>query len=179
MNRVSLSGSELSIQEVWAWYQHQAELSNSSKREILAQLGENAKVPETFFGMSVEEVEEFFAELDHLAMFDLLAAAEAAIRIDYLNRVYERGKNDLSRQLRALHAKCEGRERLEEDLLEAYKAHGSAAAKHAIGAFCGALNVRHWLAHGRYWTPKFGRAYHPSDVYDIANALLTSLGVES
>jgi hypothetical protein len=59
------------------------------------------------------------------------------------------------------------RERLRKDLVP--------TTKRPIGDFKGALNLRHWLAHGRYWNPKLGRTYSPGDVYDISADLLQAL----
>jgi hypothetical protein len=44
-----------------------------------------------------------------------------------------------------------------------------------IGAFRGALRLRHWLAHGRHWHPKLGRGYAPADVFDISRGLIDSI----
>jgi hypothetical protein len=127
-----------------------------------------------FFGMSLEEVDDFFKEFDLLAIFDLLAAAEAAVRIDFLNRAYH-GKGDpISRQFRKLFKKQRARVRLE-DILSAWEIHRP-AAKIAVRDFSCVLSLRHWLAHGRYWTPKFRITYSPADVFDIAHNLLAAIG---
>jgi hypothetical protein len=41
-----------------------------------------------------------------------------------------------------------------------------------IGELRGAFKFRHWLAHGRYWKPKFGRRYDFNDIYTIADIAL-------
>ena len=40
-----------------------------------------------FFGMTSDEVDDFFRRLDQLAMFDLLSTTEAHLRADFQNRV--------------------------------------------------------------------------------------------
>jgi hypothetical protein len=44
-----------------------------------------------------------------------------------------------------------------------------------VSDFRGALSFRHWLAHGRYWTPKLGRRYAVRDVFEIAERLFAKL----
>ena len=147
----------------------------SAKSQIRQQLLTGAPVTDpVFFGMSLEEVEDFFRELDCLTILDLLAAAEAAIRVDFLNRAYHGKGEAVARDFRRLYKRHGVWVRLEEDILETWKRHRP-AAKNAVGDFKAALNLRHWLAHGRYWTPKFRMNYSPGDVYDIANNLLTAI----
>ena len=43
-----------------------------------------------------------------------------------------------------------------------------------ISEFRGALNLRDWLAHGRYWNPKLGRKHSPEDVLNISKMLVDS-----
>jgi hypothetical protein len=40
--------------------------------------------------------------------------------------------------------------------------------------FKGTFSLRDWLAHGRYWAPKLGRAqgFLPGDIFDICKQLL-------
>jgi len=37
-----------------------------------------------------------------------------------------------------------------------------------INALQGAFKYRHWLAHGRYWVPKYGQKYDFDSVYVLA-----------
>jgi len=175
MKRVSLSGSEKTIQAIWDWYDFQSRLSLERKSQLLQQLRNGQPVSDPrFFGMTIEEIDDFFGELDCLVMLDLLASAEAAIRVDYLNRVYRRRKDAVSRRFRHLYKEQGNQVGLEKDILEAWT-QLAPATKQAVGDFNGALNLRHWLAHGRYWTPKFGRDYSPGDVYDISFNLISAI----
>ena len=47
-----------------------------------------------------------------------------------------------------------------------------------INNFKGALNLRHWIAHGRCWHPKLGGQYDAITVYNIAYNLLTKLNLK-
>ena len=65
-----------------------------------------------------------------------------------------------------------------DDILNIWRDQGATARiKTAVGEFKGALRLRHWLAHGRYWKPKLGRpdGYDPVDVFDICKELLKAL----
>ena len=176
MKRVPLSGKQKTIQAIWDWYEVQSTLSRRKRSEVLDGLHGDRPVSEPiFFGMSIEEIDEFFGELDYLAMLDLLAAAEAAIRLDFLNRVYERRKDDVSKHFRQLYKKQGHEVSLRDDILEAWK-QLAPETRRAVGDFNGALNLRHWLAHGRYWAPRFGMEYSPGDVYDASHNLLEAIG---
>jgi hypothetical protein len=131
--------------------------------------------------MTRDEVDTFFgeqrSELDYLVMLSLLASAEAAVRIDFNARVRMRKKDPLSRSFRKLRNTQGKKIRLGQDILETRK-DLEPEKKTAIGSFVGALRLRHWLAHGRYWNPKLGKPvdhYSPSEVYDITNAIVTAL----
>ena len=67
--KVSLFDKVKSIQDVWKWYDCQLKLSNQYKRQILLEI-QNTQEPSdiTFFGMTREEIEEFFYELDYLTL---------------------------------------------------------------------------------------------------------------
>jgi hypothetical protein len=57
--------------------------------------------------MTKEEIIDDFIwqteELERLVCLNLIASAEATIRIDYLTRVYEKKKDTISRACRALY----------------------------------------------------------------------------
>lgn len=114
------------------------------------------------------------AEIDHGSALSVLACVEAAIRTDYLRRVYGKEKGMVSRALRELYKERGERARLDDDLLACWR-DKSSVPKILIGALIGAFNYRHWLAHGRYWTPKFRQVYDYQTVYHIADAFLTAM----
>lgn len=182
MKRVSLSYEEVTIQEVWEWYEYQELILGGEKTRVLAGLRSDSLPSDSrFFGWAYDDIEEFFDrqrnELEFLAMLSLLAATEAAIRVDFIVRVQKRRKGAASRRFREISKRRgEDKIRLEEDILEPWK-DLVPTTKGPIGCFKGALNLRHWLAHGRYWNPKLGRTYSPGDVYDISAGLLQALGL--
>jgi hypothetical protein len=129
-----------------------------------------------FYGDTVEEInqkrEERLAEADLASAMTVLAALEAAFRIDYLQRCYRREKDALSRALRDLHKRQQTRVRLDA-ILDAWKDHASIETR-LFGDLSGVLLFRHWLAHGRYWEPKLGRKYDFVAVYGLAVNVLSN-----
>ncbi|MGA2117161.1 MAG: hypothetical protein ABSH56_20665 [Bryobacteraceae bacterium] len=63
---------------------------------------------------------------------------------------------------------------LEDEIFEAWVDNSSGPSS-IIGELRGAFRFRHWLAHGRYWTPKLGRRYDFNDVFALAALAMNSL----
>jgi hypothetical protein len=133
-----------------------------------------ATLDQKFIGYSAQEVQQEqnlrLDELDKNSVFCLLAAMEASFRIDFYLRCYDRKKDDLSRHFRTIYKEKGDKISLEEDVLEAWKIH-LPAAKSLLSEMKGAFRYRHWLAHGRYWTPRLGKKYDFSSVYLLAQAI--------
>jgi len=132
--------------------------------------------------MTKEDILNYFSEqkseLENLVSLNIMASVEATIRIDYLNRVYTRKKDPVSRCFRDLHKEKGVKASLENDILKIWKQE-QPSCKKAIDNFQQTLKLRHWLAHGRYWTPKLGRTYNLNHVFDIAEQLLNVLQINS
>lgn len=124
-----------------------------------------------FIGYSIADVDrerdQRLEELDMNSAFNVLAALEASFQMDFLARCSKRKKDDLSRYFRTVQKKKGKRIALEEDILEGWKTF-CPETKSLISLVKTALGYRHWLAHGRYWTPKLGRRYDFSSVYLLA-----------
>ncbi len=104
----------------------------------------------------------------------VMASLEAAIRVDYLTRVYERRKDELSKAMRALHQEKANKAKLENDILTLWQ-DCTTISKGLIGQVKGAFKYRHWIAHGRYWTPKIGRAYDFDTLYALADTFVNEM----
>ena len=100
----------------------------------------------------------------------LLASIEASFRVDYLQRHYARKKDPLSRAFRSLHKEKQENVSLSGDILEAWRMH-SDIPPGLLGDIRSAFKYRHWLAHGRYWAPKFGRRYDFETIYGLARTV--------
>jgi hypothetical protein len=118
------------------------------------------------------ELSERLKEADLTSSLAVLSALEAAFRIDYLQRCYLRDKSPVSRAFRDIYREKRESASLEDDIFGVW-ARESNAPRRIIGELRGAFRFRHWLAHGRYWTPKLGRRYDFTGVLTLA---LTALG---
>ena len=104
MKLLQQSEREKTIQWIWEWFDYHQTLSMLSKAGLMPSLVYGLPDADPrFYGMTGDEIEDFFAELGHVAALDLMAAAEAALRLDYWTRVEERRKDPVSRQFRALY----------------------------------------------------------------------------
>jgi len=128
-------------------------------------------------GKSLEEVERLLDEIDTQASFFIIAAAEAGILVDFYKRVTVKGRKDpVTRAFRNIY-NVPGKRRVHlQDVLDTWAAEVP-TAKADIHTFKGALSFRHWLAHGRYWVPKFGRTYDPTSLIRIVARLFQRIGV--
>jgi hypothetical protein len=169
-DRVAFSRQHPSIQEVALYYDDM----EKSLRLYFSPVAPSYKL--RFAGYSDAKVENELdgrlAELDMAAALTLLAAIEAAFRIDYLQRCYLKKKGPVSRAFRSLHKEKGTKVSLEDDIFEVWKKH-SAGPSALIGNLRGAFKFRHWLAHGRYWVPRF-RTYDYMTIYSLADNVLRS-----
>lgn len=174
MSFVPLSFAEKSIDSIWLWYERASAALHARLNEERTSF---VSAP-VFLGMTAQEVESFFLELDFLTMLDLLSATEAAIRVDFLTRVQQKKKDVLSRAFRRLAKRFDQMIALEEHILEGWMREHPVCRREA-GDFKGALKLRNWLAHGRYWRPRLAKkSYSAADIFDICDNLLRILALK-
>lgn len=118
----------------------------------------------------------YLRELNEVVSLTMIAAAEAKLRLDFEQRVSKRRKDKISREFREIRRRRGTRVRLDEDILEAWAVAGG-VGKSTIGNFRRLLNLRDWLAHGRYWAPKIGQQYDAHGVFSVTNRLLGKLPI--
>jgi len=115
-------------------------------------------------------------ELEFTSSLSILAAIEAAFRIDYLQRCYQRKpKNELSKALQEIYKVKESkgfRSSFMDDILKTWK-EKSSIAKHKFGNLKGAWKFRNWIAHGRYWERNFNR-YDYFSIYSLAQDIFSN-----
>jgi hypothetical protein len=133
-----------------------------------------------FAGKRLDEVAQELAlrldESDARSAFFVLTSLEARFRADFDFRCKQRLKDELSVYFRSV-GKERDAVRLDEDIFEGWKRHGSAPSG-LISELRGAFKFRHWLAHGRYWIPKLGRRYDFDFVHLIADAIVSDFQFE-
>lgn len=111
-------------------------------------------------GKTVKELEkEFEQEIEELNMsmsFTLLAAIEAHLRIDCINRCLNRKKKDMvTSSLKIHYSKFGNKIKLKEHILNSWKPVLKSTS--IVPNIKDAWNYRDWLAHGRYWSHNLGR----------------------
>lgn len=111
-------------------------------------------------------------ESDVRSAFATLTSLEASFRIDFDFRCRRRLKDDLSIYFRQVKKTRKNAVRLDEDILEGWKRHTDASPA-LISDLRGAFRFRHWIAHGRYWTPKLGRKYDFDYVHLMADSIIS------
>ena len=165
MKRVTFSGEHKDIDEIIQFYNLCYDAIYSYKKQLV----DTDRIPEEFIGLTKEEFELLFEkklkDMDRMFSLELLSSIEANFRMDYLNRVYNRKKDSLSRTLREIFKEKSPRVSLEENILENWKSEYPAFKKY-LSDYKGAIKYRNWLAHGRYWTPKLPK-YDVFEVYTI------------
>jgi len=118
--------------------------------------------------------EASLSELDFSSSMSVMAALEAVIRIDYLTRAYEKRKDKLSRAMRGLYQEKENKAKIDDDILQLW-AKETTVPEYVVQQVKAAFKYRHWLAHGRYWTPKLGRRYDYLTVYTVADTFIDAM----
>lgn len=123
-----------------------------------------------------DELELRLAENEKSTILMIFSSLEAAFRVDYLQRCKQKKKDALSRSLWEIYQQKQDHAKLD-DIFEAWK-ESDVALKTLIGHVKGAFNYRHWLAHGRYWMPKFQK-YDYDIVYSLAQAVYDNFPFEN
>jgi hypothetical protein len=131
-----------------------------------------------FIGMTLPEFDqrlrELREELDREVSMALVASCEALLRVDFRDRVERKLKEP--RAVRARFKEIADRDgdrvRLE-DILAVWKDHVGAPDRFA--AFQEYVQIRHWLAHGRWWSLKSARRVAPEQLCAVIRDLFSML----
>lgn len=176
--------SPQSIDDIRDWYEGIVESLVLHRAFVHAALRSGGTAEPRFVGMSAGDVDAFFIaqrqNLDQLTIINLVASAEAELRKDYKKRVESNFKDALSKAYVYFHRSLGSTQRARPPfdgggVLEHLKQSGTVAA-HLVTNFRDVLRLRHWIAHGRYWSQPLANAvYIPDDVYRTITALLTAL----
>jgi hypothetical protein len=171
-----LSGQNLKIEDI---FKHYNELSASLRLYFSPANPDYV----TRFAFEPEAVVEKLynkqlIEVDLSCTLTLLASLEAYFKVDYLLRCKLKKRDPLSRALRLIYKRKQGRARLSEDILYAWKT-STTIPPSLIGDIARVFGFRNWLAHGRWWVQKPGRTYDFFSVYILASKVLDSFPLES
>ena len=173
--KISLSGEEKELEEIMSWYQDQKTALLDFKDKIInIPLYSAGTYYSKFSDFSIEEINSYFdqsiEELTHLVCFSLISATEAKLRIDYNIKATEKHKTDIAIAFREIYRMKHSGASLKGDIIECWK-RIFYEKKRIFESFNMLLSYRHWLAHGRYWTRKFGTGYNVEDTYDITESV--------
>jgi len=173
---VKLIAQPLQFEEVENYY-------NDSKESLSFYFSDKNPHFEEIFAVNTRQevnlrLNDRIEELRRSTSLSLLAALEAVFRLDYKERVEKKKKDCLSRCLRELYREKENKASLEKDIFNAWLENTDVKPK-LIEDLKGAFKYRHWLAHGRYWTPKMGRPdYEYSEIYQLVESILNNFPFE-
>ena len=176
MGKKTFSQEEKSIESIWSWYEDQKEALRDFKNKIISSFKSlNPVIYDKFLTFTLNELNDYFnksdEELEHLVCFDLISATEALLRLDFHKKVHNKDKSELGRIFRQIYKEKGDKFSLEKDIIEKWKV-SIPNEKSKFSNFLGLLKYRHWLAHGRYWPPKFGRKFTPDVTYGIVDNIL-------
>ncbi len=175
VKRIGLSGQHLCLDEISSHYSDVEKSLRSYysdvEKYIQTVIFSDLTGYEKFFGYSLydirKELDDRLEEESRLVSLSVLSALEAAFRIDYLQRVYRKKKDPLSRNFRQVYQIKRNSPALENDIFNCWSQYSNLDSQ-IFSDLKSAFKYRHWLAHGRYWQPKFGRGYDYNTIYSLA-----------
>lgn len=183
-NGDSEAAERQTLDEIREWYRGIVDALIIHRASVLQCLQGGSPVAARFVGMTEAELDDDFDglrhELNRLTMLNLVASAEATVRVDFHRRINERLKDVLAKDYRRWHQTLSVKKKRLPDfdaggILEKLK-DAKVMSKHIIGEYRRCLRLRHWVGHGRYWNkPKEVDQLDPDDVYNRAKALLDAL----
>jgi hypothetical protein len=172
------------LDEIRGWHEGDVDALLEQRTSVQNAIRVGSSVSRRFVGMTESDVDAHYdaqrRELDRLTVLNLVASAEAAIKVDYFRRVRGRLKDPLAKAYRKWHKTMSNKKKDRPDfddngILGVLKTTG-VMNNNVIGKFRECLRVRHWVGHGRYWAkPVEVDRLDPDDVCDRANALLRAL----
>ncbi len=151
---------------IWHYYEDIKEALALARRSIhfSSSVGRESR----FFGMTPDEFNQSLSDMRHELDFEvsltLLASFEAIFRMDLKERARKKPKDTASRALYKLYRKHKGKVRFD-DIISVWKKETSKSE--VFFRLNKAMTIRHWLAHGRYWTEKSGMKPDPCTVWNI------------
>ena len=179
----------LTLKNALDWFDNQSHANNLFHKKIRHSiLTEKTKdIPNNFKFLSLEQakqqMDENAQELNLVSCFLLISAAEGCLKYDFQLKVENSLKSNLCKDFRTIFSENEKNMKhidIQRDILEIWKKHyPSTITTKYIGSFKKLINLRNWLAHGRFLMPnRLGRhisQYHPDLVYKETKALFDHL----
>ena len=171
---VSIFPDRPEIDQIWDYYEFVRSLLDVAYRSALR--GEpfiGVQFSDSMQGQSIAEAfQVLINELEDEVTLALSSAFEAFLRVDFLQRVDERRKDDVSRAFRDVYKDKEKRFRLD-DVLDVWRDVGG-IRKSCVSAVKQLVDFRNWLAHGRYWS-FLSRKYDPAEALAVTESFFEEL----
>lgn len=163
--RIRLSGQHLTIDDVARYHQD----VRAALYEFFA--GKSGTLDERHTDKTIEATLcGALAELEMRSALAAMSSIEAAVRVDYFQRVLARLRDPLSCAMQSLYQDKANRVRLEGDLFRLWRSEAN-LPNALLSSLVGVFRYRHWLAHGRYWTPISVGQHNFNSVCGIARQL--------
>jgi hypothetical protein len=122
---------------------------------------------------------ERLGEVDLSFSLTILASVEAYFMVDYVLRCKLRKKDAVSQALRAIYRRKKERANLIDDILLKAWNRNAIVPPRLLNETIRAFDLRHWLAHGRWWVLKIGKpALDFVSVYSLAQQILLAFPLE-
>ncbi|MBF0155422.1 MAG: hypothetical protein HQL64_16935 [Magnetococcales bacterium] len=187
---IGVSNQVQDIDFIEAYYRQSKHCLEVRKNWILEEMGKNDPTfsltdmgLETMRGATPNQIRDYFdtliEELENLVKLALLSSAEGHIRYDFANRINNNDQHPLTKQFSALLVASKfgaGGVKLPR-ILDAWIKQDPRNTS-TINVFGDILELRHWLAHGRWWNLKPGLPpYAVSDIYHIVDGVLRVMGL--
>ena len=148
-----------SLDEIREWHRGVADALLDRRASVLVAIRMGSAIAPRFFGMTEAEVDDYHdaqrRELDRLTVLNLVASAEATIKVDFFRRVGGKRKDILAVAYREWHKALSFRKQLQPNfdrkgILELLRQSG-VMDRNIIREYRKCLRARHWVGHGRYW----------------------------
>lgn len=175
------SAEQQTLDEIREWYRGVIDALLDQRALAQQAIRQSSAAATRFVGMTEADLDAYYdlqrRELDRLTMLNLVASAEATIKIDYFRRVGEKLKDPLAKFYRDWHKTLSGTKQLRPDFDEGGILDVLRKTKvmnnNIIGRFRKCLRPRHWVGHGRFWAkPVEVDTLDPEEVYSRADVLL-------
>ena len=166
------------LKQVRDWYLTIYKSLELYKKEIYKSIrSRDSNVSSEFIGLTAKELEKlfqgYFRELSYTACLNLAASIEASIQIDFKQRVSNKKKDIVSKELRELTTREQTYQISLVKILKIWK-ENKPELKKTINQYEDILKFRHWLAHGRHWTLKV-KIYEEDLVYAQGKEILDKM----
>ncbi|HEX4125049.1 MAG TPA: hypothetical protein VHY37_10025 [Tepidisphaeraceae bacterium] len=172
------------LDEIRDWHRGVVEASTDQNASVLHAFREGSAVSPRFVGMTEGDLDAYYdaqmRELDRLTVLNLVACAEAEIKIDYFRRIDRKLKDPLSRAYRKWHKTLSAKKQLRPDfddggIIDVLKK-AQVMDNNIVGQYRECLRARHWVGHGRYWAkPVEVDRIDPDEAYARADAIIRAI----